>query len=412
MAEIDQTDSVSGTMSAPEIITILGKHGCPDITGDIDLAQCSSKPIAGGGFGDIFRGFLQSGVQVAIKCPRLYIDASEENHNILKTAAREIYTWSKCKHDHVLELTGLAYFREQIAMVSPWMMHGTLQQHLIRQPDSDRCDICKQIASGLVYLHSIDMVHGDMKAANILVSEGGVAKLTDFGNTVLKSHTLSFTGTTSTSNFSLRWTAPEVLEGTTGHMKQADVYALGMTILEVITGKVPFHGRSEVVVLGDVTVRKRLPLRPETAIPISSQHGDTLWDLLTRCWNFDSRYRPSAVQVQRQIACIDRGGLIRLETPVGSPALANPASLGNVDLFYPFLPPGIPGLHYGDRSPYTNLYVINQPVVPEEIVAPRTSSPSSYTVRTSSSYHTARTSASSQQTKSGGRAFMVRPWAK
>lgn len=181
-----------------EIITILGRHGCPDITGDIDLSQCSSKPIAGGGFGDIYRGALQSGAQVAIKCPRVYLDDNQKNRdalkvrifgdlnliyhlnernylNCVKTAAREIYTWSKCKHDHVLELSGLAYFRDHLAMVSPWMQYGTLPQYLVRHPNSDRCDIvgglsntyraimtlrlqCIQIASGLAYLHLIDIV--------------------------------------------------------------------------------------------------------------------------------------------------------------------------------------------------------------------------------------------------------------
>lgn len=70
--------------SAPEIIAILGRHDCPDITSDIDLSRCSSKPIAGGGFGDVYQGILHNGSKVAIKCPRLYLDASEENRDVLK----------------------------------------------------------------------------------------------------------------------------------------------------------------------------------------------------------------------------------------------------------------------------------------------------------------------------------------
>ncbi|KAF8600424.1 kinase-like protein [Ceratobasidium sp. AG-I] len=298
-------------MSAQEIIAILGRHGCLDVTGDIDLAQCSSRPVAGGGFGDIYRGSLKGGSQVAMKCPRLYLTANDDNRNVLKAAAREIYTWSKCKHAHVLELIGLASFRGHVAMVSSWMAHKSLSNYLTQQPDVDRCELCTQITSGLAYLHGINVVHGDVKGANVVVSANGVAKLTDFGNTILKTYTLRFTGTNDACSFSLRWTAPEILGGTTAHTRQSDVYALGMTILEVISGEAPFQGKPDPVVYGAVLFRKEIPDRPEGAIPVWSRSGDFLWQLLTLCWAYNPKTRPGALHVLNQLKNVTKEGLAK-----------------------------------------------------------------------------------------------------
>lgn len=86
------------------------------------------------------------------------------------------------------------------------------------------------ICEGLVYLHEKGIVQGDLKGVNILVSSDGTPMLTDFGNASLGESTISFTGT-SGSNFSLRWTAPEMLGESGTPSRAADVYALGMTIL-------------------------------------------------------------------------------------------------------------------------------------------------------------------------------------
>lgn len=53
-------------------------------------------------------------------------------------AARELYSWSSLKHTNIVELIGLAQFRGQLAMVSPWMENGPLPEYIARHPDVDR----------------------------------------------------------------------------------------------------------------------------------------------------------------------------------------------------------------------------------------------------------------------------------
>ncbi|KAG8712710.1 hypothetical protein FRC09_019549 [Ceratobasidium sp. 395] len=131
--------AISRTMPLPDVVALLLQHGCQDITEMINLRTCSEYPLSFGGFGDIFRGELNDGASVAIKCVKIVIDSSSSEHEkYLKCAAREIYAWSKLDHRYVSKLLGLAQFRGQIAMVSPWAEHGALPWFLTRRPQHNR----------------------------------------------------------------------------------------------------------------------------------------------------------------------------------------------------------------------------------------------------------------------------------
>ncbi|KAG8717056.1 hypothetical protein FRC08_008262 [Ceratobasidium sp. 394] len=220
--------SSSGKQSITDVIQALAVRGCPDITHRLAADRFSEYPLYSGGFGEIYSGYMASGgTKVAVKCARHHIQDDQNDHN-MRLIAREIHAWAKCDHENVLELFGLTQHRGKLAVVSPWMENGNLRQYLTKNPDVDRLDLCIQITKGLAYLHQHDMVHGDLKGANVLISETGVAKLADFGNTRLGEQTLQLTTRTSTP-FSLRWAAPEILANPPCSMP-ADIYALGMTI--------------------------------------------------------------------------------------------------------------------------------------------------------------------------------------
>ncbi|CAE6491894.1 unnamed protein product [Rhizoctonia solani] len=296
---------ISGSMvPISEILTRLGRHGCQDITSQLDLSKFSRAAVSTGGFGDVYHGALQDGTRIAIKCLRLLVGVDDESgKKQLKRAARELYVWSKCKHPNVLDLFGVARYNDRVAMVSPWMENGNLTWYLSRYPDADRYNLCADIADAVAFLRQNGVVHGDIKGANILVSRDHVPKLTDFGSSAVSKCTLAFTATTNTPQMTLRWTAPEIFLGETNHTFEGDVYALGMTILEAFTGYAPYQGLLDVAVMRNLMARVP-PARPERQLPIGNKPADLLWSLMTRCWEGEPQKRPSAMYIRDEMKAI------------------------------------------------------------------------------------------------------------
>ncbi|KAG8790388.1 hypothetical protein FRC12_012027 [Ceratobasidium sp. 428] len=143
-------------------------------------------------------------------------------------------------------------------------------------------------------MHSIGAVHGDIKGANVLVSDSGIAMLADFGSTVLEVYSLQFTPTGATY-WSVHWASPEILIGTTSPSMEGDVWALGM---EIVTGKLPYSNLGDMRAVVGWILSGRLPLRPNAQLPPNSPFGDRLWTLLTSCWASEPSSRPTAAYVR------------------------------------------------------------------------------------------------------------------
>ncbi|KAF8718912.1 kinase-like protein, partial [Rhizoctonia solani] len=216
------------SMTIRQVITHLVEHGCPDLANDVDHTTFGEHPTSNGGFSDVYRGYLHNKAKVAIKVLRISAEALATEPKHLKHAARELHTWSKCTHPNVLRLYGLVEFRNRIGMVSAWMEQGNLPRYLQETPDVDRCNLCIQICDGLSFMHQIGIIHGDLKGANVLISDDGVPVLADFGNSLYADQTLKFTQTTSVNSLTVGWAAPELLFDSGVPSKEADVYSLGM----------------------------------------------------------------------------------------------------------------------------------------------------------------------------------------
>ncbi|KAF8600006.1 hypothetical protein BDV93DRAFT_608934 [Ceratobasidium sp. AG-I] len=303
------------------------KAGLKDYSTELrEAPNVPTEPIAHGGFSNIYRVTLQDGDELAIKCLR----KTDSGYKQVKQTIRELSTWSELQHKCVAELLGLALFQDQLAMVSTWNKKGNVIQYIEQEPCIDRYELCQQLVTAVVYLHKLDVVHGDLKGANILVSDDGTLQLTDFGLAVMHDATVQLSKSTSQiGGGTLRWMAPELVFGneaegdltdqTNRSMNEAltrakedqdenevapslcretDIYALGMTMLEILTGKRPFNEiEKDTLVIVALSKGKR-PQYPRKVLN-QSPRGAPFWDILQKCWSESPADRPTANEVIR-----------------------------------------------------------------------------------------------------------------
>ncbi|CUA72976.1 hypothetical protein RSOLAG22IIIB_05107 [Rhizoctonia solani] len=328
-------------MTARSIIRQLAMHSCENITDHLDRGSFSALPLCRGGFGDVYHGNLTSGLRVAVKIPQISLNILEENPGYLKDVAREVHTWSKCNHPNVLQFLGLAELRGQIGMVAPWMEYGSLPRYVEKALSVDRCKLCAQICEGVAYLHHIGIVHGDLKGENVLISGDSVAVISDFGGSLLKNRSLNIVPLEKGLCLTYQWAAPELLlQGGIGeavesndltsietwmsqtgakcalNTRESDIYALGMTILEIISGRLPWYWiRNEPAIIMHVCSPGKPHKRPRQ-ISVYSPGGDKLWKLLNECWSYNSGVRPTAIEVGNVMEAMTPGDLKAYPPPI------------------------------------------------------------------------------------------------
>ncbi|KAF8597274.1 kinase-like protein [Ceratobasidium sp. AG-I] len=257
-----------------------------DYTAELEHAVCSRYPVATGGLADIYNATLSSGAIVAIKRMRSgFIGEGKAT----KRTARELHTWSRLRHNNILEILGLAVFGGKLAMISPWMSKGNVMHYIENHPYLDKYSL---VVEAVVYLHQMDVVHGDLKGDNVLVSDDGTLKLTDFGLTIMHELHVRFS-TTEPGGGTYRWMAPELGQDESSRSKEADIYALGMTMLQLFTGQIPFPEiRSDMVIINEVMMGGRKPECPLDLI--QTPRDQLLWNVFASCWVREPAHRATA----------------------------------------------------------------------------------------------------------------------
>ncbi|KAG8891895.1 hypothetical protein FRB99_003257 [Tulasnella sp. 403] len=256
-------------------------------------------PIVTGNFCDLFQGSEASLGTVALKRWRVTTNGAtpeqqEASACILLPYApmidSEVATWKQLTHPNILPFLGTGSDKQNLLyLISPWMDNGSLHDYIVKKPRCDRIRFLRETAEALVFVHDMGIIHGDLKAQNILVSQTEHALLCDF-NLSKQELTLTIAGLKGTG--SLPFQSPELWEGAS-RTRATDVYAFGMTIYQVLSGKVPFEQyKTHAALLGAILKRGEVPPKTPDASP-SGMSYERYWGIAERCWNREADERPT-----------------------------------------------------------------------------------------------------------------------
>jgi len=172
-------------------------------------------------------------------------------------------------------------------------------KYITKNPSYERLPLVQGIAQGLQYLHSQNIIHGDLQHNNVLVDEEGYAVLTDYGRaTVIGYSTPILAGRAA-------YMAPELFPANEVNMnelftKKSDVYAFGMLCFEIFTNEEPFasyKARLDWQIVPLVQQGKR----PRCSTQMQHQISADMWRLMEVCWITASDKRPSAEQIVQRM---------------------------------------------------------------------------------------------------------------
>ncbi|XP_073159530.1 receptor-like protein kinase FERONIA [Henckelia pumila] len=197
--------------------------------------------IGKGGYGIVYKGGIDGGTEtVAIK--RRKLDSTQGDNEFWT----EIRLLSKIRHQHLVSLIGYCKDDEERILVYQYMTQGTLADHLYKRkrhgksnpiPWETRLNIAIGAASGLYYLHSRHrIIHRDVKSSNILLDDNWVAKISDFGLSKKGPATDSFSHISTEVKGTFGYLDPEYFS-THKLTKKSDVYAFGVVLFEVLSGR-------------------------------------------------------------------------------------------------------------------------------------------------------------------------------
>ncbi|KAJ3552242.1 hypothetical protein NM688_g4254 [Phlebia brevispora] len=296
----------------------------PSVLNSLEVEFNTNAPIGRGASGKVYTG-KWNGAIVAVK--RMHVDdaraISEEQRQAI---SHEVKIWSSLQHPNVLAFYGACLEATVPFIVMKFCPFGDIAHYLDIHPNADRTRLAYEVALALAYLHSRNIVHADVKAANVLVGEDHHALLTDFGLS-LKLQQIrnqsSYSRTVDKQRGTLLWMAPEVLEGTSPDMT-ADVYSLGMTIWEIFSGQIPFGSViSDHIFIYNVVSLQRRPKRPDR---LNSE--DMIWNVIEKCWIQDRQSRPAAEEVVRWLQSL-------LRNPADAQGEKPNGAVGPIDLRVP-----------------------------------------------------------------------------
>lgn len=253
--------------------------------------------VGRGSYGCVYRGVhIPSGTAVALKVINLDtpdFDVEEVRHEVgLLSQIRQ------ASLKNIVGYWGCWLQGSTLCIAMDYSDGGSLRTLMKPGPITEKhaAVVVREVLVALTYIHSVGIIHRDLKAANILVTRTGQVMLCDFG--VAASFVQgSARGKRTTFIGTPYWMAPEVILEGKAYDYKADIWSLGITIYEMVVGNPPYSEHSQDHVLSMIP-RNKPPRLPET-----SQFSPMLREFVAACLDEEPRDRLSAEELSRTRWC-------------------------------------------------------------------------------------------------------------
>lgn len=301
--DTDQTRLAPGPPSGPASQATVNTTGSGWLSGSGTIDHGRFEPgavvegryriiglLGRGGMGEVYRADdLRLGQAVAIK---LLPDALASDPQRLVQFHTEVRIARQVSHPNVcrvydigdLPIAGTAPLRHQLYLTMEYVDGedlSSLLRRIGRLPEDKALDIARQVCAGLAAAHARGVIHRDLKPANIMLDSAGQARLMDFGLAAVGAVTEIRAGTPA-------YMAPEQLSGT-GVSVQSDVFALGLVLYELFTGRRAFQAKT----LGElVELHQTNTLVPPSAVVPGL--NPAIERVILRCIRPDPGERPAS----------------------------------------------------------------------------------------------------------------------
>lgn len=259
--------------------------------------------IGQGSFGCVYlalhavTGELLAVKQVESPSPGANSQGDSRKKGMIEALKREISLLRDLRHPNIVQYLGCSSSADFLNIFLEYVPGGSVQTMLNSYgalPEPLVRSFVRQILTGLSYLHNQDIIHRDIKGANILVDNKGTIKISDFGISKKLEATNILSGANNNKHRpslqgSVFWMAPEVVKQTS-YTRKADIWSLGCLVVEMMTGSHPFPDCSQLQAIFKIGGGKAAPTIPDHA-------SDEAKEFLAQTFEIDHNLRPSADQL-------------------------------------------------------------------------------------------------------------------
>lgn len=279
------------------------------------------EKIGGGGMSNVYKA--KCNVLNRFVAIKILKDELTQDPDFVEKFKQESLSAASLAHPNIVNIYDTGIQDDIYYIVMEYVKGETLKNYIKRKgrlDENEAVKISKQVAEALKHAHTNKIVHRDIKPHNILLTEEGTAKVTDFG--IARASTSSTINNTSNVIGSVHYFSPEQARG--GYVdEKSDIYSLGIVMYEMITGVLPFDADNHIsVAMKQINEKPVPPSKRIKGLKISKAYEDIIMKCLEKHQSF--RFQNIGELIKKLEAL---NGNIREQTEeeVDSPTIVIPA---------------------------------------------------------------------------------------